>query len=181
MNPNRFTRPLISIRPLSVADAAVYRALRLRGLREHADAFTSSFDEVNAQPLSASEKRLAPGSGEILWGAFVDGTLAGTLGLNRETREKSRHKATLVAMFVAAEHAGRGIGRALVDVVIDHARHIGVELLVLTVTDNNDGARALYERAGFQNIGVEPDAIRVAGVSYGKRHMALQLPPLSAR
>jgi hypothetical protein len=36
----------MQIRRLEIsADAPLYRALRLRGLREHPDAFTSSFEE----------------------------------------------------------------------------------------------------------------------------------------
>ena len=33
------------IRPLTVSDAAPYRTLRLRAMREHAEAFTSSYEE----------------------------------------------------------------------------------------------------------------------------------------
>ncbi len=110
-----------------------------------------------------------------MWGAFVDGTLAGVVGMTRETRLKNRHKATLVAMYVAPEYGGQGLGLALVNNVVQTARIAGVELLVLTVTDTNRQAAALYARAGFAPFGVEPDAIRVNGVPFGKQHMYLQL------
>ncbi|MGH8846759.1 MAG: GNAT family N-acetyltransferase [Polaromonas sp.] len=163
------------IRQLQVPDAPVYQAFRLRGLREHPDAFTSSFEETSQRPLADAEKRLAATSTEKIWGAFVNGELAGMVGLNRETRLKNRHKATLVGMYVADEYTGRGIGRALVDTVLQDARACGVELIVLTVTDGNREACALYTRAGFLPFGTEPDAIRVNGISFGKQHMYLQL------
>lgn len=166
-----------TIRQLQTSDAAAYRSLRLRGMREHPDAFTSSFEEVEAEAPSALEKRLADGSNATLWGAFAGNELVGAVGLNREHRSKNRHKATLVAMFVAREQTGQGIGRALVDAVLQHARATGIALIVLTVTDTNEGARRLYAAAGFRDIGIEPDAVRVNDQSFGKRHMFLQLPP----
>jgi RimJ/RimL family protein N-acetyltransferase len=165
----------MQIRRLEISDAPVYRELRLRGLREHPDAFTSSFEEESVRSLADTEKRLSPASETTMWGAFVEGALAGVVGMTRETRLKNQHKATLVAMYVAPEYAGRGLGLALVQTVIQAAKAARLELLVLTVTDTNKQAAAVYARAGFASFGVEPDAIRVNGVPFGKQHMYLQL------
>ena len=163
------------IRRLTPADAAGYQRFRLRGLREHPEAFTSAYEEVALQPLSTPERRLAS-LDEKVWGAFEGGTLAGMIGLNHETRLHNRHKATLVGMYVAQEFAGGGLGQALIQTVLQEARNCLVELIVLTVTEGNQAALALYRRAGFAAFGTEPDAVRVQGSSYGKVHMALQLP-----
>mgnify|MGYP003410426199 CR=1 FL=1 len=48
-----------TIRLLLPTDAASYRALRLRALSEHPEAFTSSFDEETVRPLSWSTQRRA--------------------------------------------------------------------------------------------------------------------------
>ena len=167
----------MQIRRLQLTDAPLYRAFRLRGLREHPDAFTSSFEEENLRPLADTERRLAAAGSEKLWGTFVNDELAGMVGLSHETRAKNRHKACLVGLYVASEFTGRGLGRALLDAVLKEARACGLEGLVLTVTDSNRAACALYTRAGFTAFGIEPDAIRVEGFSFGKQHMHLQLPP----
>jgi ribosomal protein S18 acetylase RimI-like enzyme len=164
----------MEIRRLTLDDAAAYRTLRLRSFREHPEAFTTSYEELEQQPLADSEKRMSAANIKF-WGAFEDGRLVGYVGLDRETRAKCRHKATLVSMYVAPEFAGRGIGRALVDALLAQAREDGLELIVLTVTDGNDKAAQLYERCGFRSFGVEPHAIKVDGRAFGKNHMYLLL------
>ena len=156
------------------SDAPAYRPLRLRALREHPEAFTSSYEENADAPLADTEKRLASATA-TLWGAFEGEALCGAVGLDRETRAKNRHKASLVAMYVAPEHGGRGVGRMLVNALVQEARAERLELLVLTVTEGNHSAIQLYERAGFQTWGTEPRAIKVAGRAYSKNHMYLHL------
>ncbi len=129
----------MDIRRLTPADASAYRALRLRAFREHPEAFTTSFEELEQQPPGETQKRLVAADAAF-WGAFNDGALCGYVGLDRESRVKCRHKATLVGMYVAPEHAGGGVGRALVDALLAHARASGLELLVLTVTEGNSRA-----------------------------------------
>ena len=157
------------------ADAAVYREFRLRGLREHPEAFTSSFEEDVGKPIAATEARLAADGDTAMWGAFVAGVLAGGIGLSRERRLKNRHKADIVAMYVSPEYARRGIGRALLEHAIAYARGAAVEQLTLTVTQTNAAARELYAAAGFVTFGIEPRAIKVAGEYFAKEHMILFL------
>ena len=160
------------IRMLGPADATLVRSLRLRALREHPDAFTSSYEQDRDLPLEATAQRLAA---HPFWGAYHHAELCGFVGLERERRPKGRHKATVMGMYVAPEAGNQGVGRRLLDALIAHARSNGVESLVLTVTDGNERAFRLYESAGFRSFGIEPDAIRIAGRPYAKNHMQLNL------
>jgi len=162
----------MQIRRLAAADALSYRALRLRALREHPDAFTSSWEDDRGQPVEGAAARL---SNHAFWGAFQGAELYGFVGLEREPRAKNRHKATVVGMYVAPEVAGQGVGRALLAALLAHARAEGLGSLVLTVTEGNARAQDLYLAAGFRSFGVEPDAIRVDGASCAKNHMHLDL------
>jgi len=165
----------MSVRILNSADAAAFRELRLRALKEHADAFTSSYEEEVRKPLAATEERLGAGD-NTFWGAFVDGQLQGMVGLSREPRAKNRHKGDVVAMYVAPESGRRGLAKALLQAVIDHARNvIGLEQLVLSVTHSNHAAAGLYRTTGFVRFGVEPRAIKVAGEYFDKERMILFL------
>lgn len=169
---------MVQIRVLTPADASDYRALRLRMLREHPDAFTSSYEEESQHPLPVTEARLASPR-VTFWGAFIDGTLRGMVGLDREARAKNRHKATVVGMYVAPEAAGLGLGRALLQALVAQARAEPLTLLVLTVTEGNAKPQRLYEDCGFRSFGIEPKAIQVAGTYFAKNHMALDLTATS--
>jgi ribosomal protein S18 acetylase RimI-like enzyme len=162
------------VRMMGPADALLYRSLRLRALREHPDAFTSSYEQDREQPVEASAQRLAA---HPFWGAYQHGELYGFVGLQRELRARNRHKACVMGLYVAPELAGRGVARALLAALIAHARLNGLESLVLTVTDGNQRAQRLYEAAGFRSFGVEPDAIRIGGRAYAKNHMQMNLGP----
>ncbi|MRD46963.1 GNAT family N-acetyltransferase [Caenimonas koreensis DSM 17982] len=166
----------MEIRRLGPDDAPAYRALRMRALWEFPEAFTSSFEEDQKQPIEAWEVRLSS-EHMIFWGALQGEQLCGMVGMERERRAKSRHKATMIGMYVAQEFFGTGMGRALVDVLLDHARAIGLEVVVLTVTEGNTVATNLYERAGFRSFGIEPRAIKVEGRLFGKNHMYIELNP----
>jgi arylformamidase len=165
----------MQIRQLTRDDAAEYLALRLRALREHPDAFRSSFEEESAKNVEWSAHRLAGGDGFFL-GAFESGTMIGTVGVQTEARTKLRHQATVIGMYVAAEHARHGVGRALVDACIARSRDIGtLETLILTVTSANAQAVRLYRRAGFVEYGREPRTMRIGDRYYDKTMMVLDL------
>ena len=164
----------MEIRRLTADDAPAFRVLRLRALQEHPDAFTSSYEEDVNHPLQVALARLTSPL-YAFWGAFQGTELYGMVGLEHEPRPKNRHKGTVIAMYVAREIAGQGVGRALLQALLAHARSQGIASLVLTVTEGNAHAQRLYTGAGFRSFGVEPDAIRVAGRSFAKNHMHLDL------
>ena len=173
------TSPPINIRPLGPADAAEYQALRLRGLLESPEAFGSTYEEDVALPPEEVARRLDPAGGpaaRVVLGAFSGGALVGMATCIQDHKLKSRHKATVLGMYVAAEARGRGVGRALLEHLIAEARAWpGVERLTLTVVERATAARALYHAAGFRRFGLEPDGLRDGGVRDAVEHLALDL------
>ncbi len=158
--------------------AAEYRELMLQAYADHPDAFTSSVGERAAMPLSGWEKRLdvEPDAGERVYGAIVDGRLAGAVGLSFEPREKARHKAHIFGMYVPRRSRNQGLGAMLVRAALAGARERPeVKLVQLTVTDVNHAARSLYEKHGFVAFGTEPFAVAVDGGYVAKLHMSCAL------
>ena len=52
-------------------------------------------------------------------------------------------------LVVAPQYEGRGVGRALMDAVTDHARQHGMTTITLDTGAANTKARAFYARLGF--------------------------------
>jgi ribosomal-protein-alanine N-acetyltransferase len=57
---------------------------------------------------------------------------------------------------VRPEHRGAGFGRALVEAALGHARAAGARTALLEVRRSNLGARRLYTRLGFAQVGERP-------------------------
>lgn len=163
------------VRQLEVQDAPRYRALRLAGLRAFPHAFRSDYEDALAQPASWAEKRLAT-PGDTFFGAFVGDELVGAVCLRLQEGKKIRHAAELKALVVDPNQQARGIGRALVAHLIDHARSLGyVRQISLTVSDGNTRAERLYDAFGFKQFGFEPDAFLDEGRYWAKQHRQLIL------
>jgi ribosomal protein S18 acetylase RimI-like enzyme len=105
-----------------------------------------------------------------------DGQWLGVVSVEREMgREKRRHIAWLVRMYVTQAAAGKGIGRALLLAGIEGARHMpGIAKLNLTVAASNARAIALYESAGFRVFSREADAFRNG--AQGNEELSMTLP-----
>jgi GNAT superfamily N-acetyltransferase len=61
--------------------------------------------------------------------------------------------AELISMWVDPAYRGQGIGRRLVEHVLDWARSNGANSVSLWVTESNSPAIELYARCGFRSTG----------------------------
>ena len=66
-------------------------------------------------------------------------------------------EAYLQELYVVPELRGQGIGRALLEAAMGRAREAGAEYMDLGTSEDDTGARALYESAGFTNREGGPD------------------------
>ena len=166
---------MVQVRSLSGADAAAFQACRLEALRRHPCAFAASFDEEALRSLDEVAARLEQGAA---FGAFMDGALVGTAGFAMPALAlalaKKCHKGVLWGVYVRAAARGRGVGRLLVEQVIEHARG-RVEQLHATVVTSAAAARQLYRDLGFRVYGLEPRGLKVAGRCFDQELMVLLL------
>jgi ribosomal protein S18 acetylase RimI-like enzyme len=165
--------PQVQIRRLVSADAALYRDIRLEGLRCSPEAFGSTFEAENAQPLTFFSERLG---GSAAFGAFYGSELVGIARLLIHEGQKEAHKGLLVGMYVRPSARNAGVARRLVETIVEFARQ-RVELVQLSVVSENDQARRLYERLGFLEYGIEKKALKQDGRYYDEVLMAKDLKP----
>lgn len=111
------------------------------------------------------ERRLLEGlkgdPGHLMLSCFVDGRLAGNCSMQLFDKRKICHRAS-VAIALYRAYWGLGIGTAMFETMIELARERGVSQMELEYIEGNERGRALYEKMGFVQYGVHPDAIRLA-------------------
>ena len=148
--------PPVSLRALAAADAAAYNDFFRSGVLAHPDTLRISPADIAARPFTT-----AHGSeGTTFVAQSEAGSWLGVVTVEREPgREKRRHIAWILRMYVAA--SGVGVGRKLLRAAIARARELpDVAKLNLTVAAHNVRAVGLYESEGFRSIAREEDAFR---------------------
>jgi ribosomal-protein-alanine N-acetyltransferase len=105
--------------------------------------------------------------------ARVDGELVGYAGVSRLGR-KAPYEYEIHTIGVDKRHQGQGIGRGLLDGLLDIAA--GGEVFLEVRTDNA-AAIALYESAGFTVMGLRKRYYRISGAdAYTMRRPAVKEP-----
>lgn len=148
-----------TFRQLTATDAAAFRALRLAGLLEAPTAFGSSYASEKDNTVEDFAGIIARNH---MVGAFVGDELAGVAGFYRSTGEKNEHRGNVWGVYVEPVHRGAGIARRLIEMQLEHARSVVLQVHLCVVTDNVAAVR-LYEGLGFVSYGTEPRALRVGG------------------
>ena len=147
-----------SVTPLSEQDSAAYNEFFRQGAVAHPDTLRISPADIAAAPF----RTVHPAGGVTLAARDSTGAWLGVVTLERESgREKRRHIAWVLRMYVPDANGGRGIGRELLRSAVAAARELpGVSKVNLTVAAHNVHAVRLYESEGFRAFSREPDAFR---------------------
>jgi RimJ/RimL family protein N-acetyltransferase len=145
------------IRQLQAADAAEYRDLRLEALEKCPEAFSSSHAEDEGLPVARYEAAIAT---NIILGGFRYAHLQGVIALARSNSVKMHHRMTISGIYVREAERGKGLSDELVQAARKFALD-GIESIYYRVPSNNKNAVALCQRSGFEQIGIEPHAIRL--------------------
>jgi ribosomal protein S18 acetylase RimI-like enzyme len=132
----------LAIRSASDADAdAIGRLLH---------DFNTEFDEPtpSSAVLAGRLQRLMAGGDTtvILGGDGPDGLVVLRF---RQAIWTDALECWLAELYVAPQQRGQGLGRALLEAAVDHARQRGADRIELATGLDDTAARSLYERLGF--------------------------------
>ena len=149
----------IEIRSLDASHARSFRVLRQKALREFPEAFSLTYTEERDTPWSDYLQRFSAEwtSGDsVILGAFRQEELVGAIGLRRWEREKLRHKSYIWVFFVDPAARRAGIGKRLFSTALQYAAELtDLEQIQLSVSTENQTARAIYVASGFEPFGRE--------------------------
>ncbi|MBM7578123.1 GNAT family N-acetyltransferase [Jeotgalibacillus terrae] len=165
----------MKIRKLHEKDAEKYFYIRLESLKNNPEAFATSFDEEQHQPIELYVNRLKSDT-SITLGAFHNEQLIGIITIVKSIKQKLMHRAEIVSTYVTPGSRGNQTGKKLVTQALDEIRNIpGVEQVYLTVESNNIAAKKLYESVGFELFGTDRKAMKYEGQYFDIDHMVLYL------
>ncbi|WP_299547072.1 GNAT family N-acetyltransferase [uncultured Tateyamaria sp.] len=163
---------MFSYRLLGIEDAQAWLVLRQEGATIAPSGFLVTEAESRAMTVEMASNVLAYGG---LRGVFDDDALVGFCGYRPQRTERTRHRAELGPFYVTPDFQGTGAAQAMMRGVLDEARVGGVVQIELSVAPENTRAIAFYERQGYEQFGVLPDAIRENGTSEDALLYRLQL------
>lgn len=164
---------MFHISEITSSHALLYKSFFLQGLIDDEDNFRISPHDEMLSPFPTLDQ-----VDSFTLGAFVNKEWAGVVSFERDgaTREKLRHKGTLFRMLVGKEYRGHGLGKQLIQAVIERVkRHTDIEQINLTVIADNTGAKKLYESFGFRTFSAEERAIKWKGRYFTEEQMVLRL------
>ncbi len=130
------------------------RRIRLAALADSPWAFAETYDTALAmddERWAQFANRHSQGSLQAIFVADSKKGWRGVAGGYRSSAADST--VNLVGMWVAPQVRGNGVGRRLVDAIVDWSRDVGADRVELWVTIGNDPARRLYESYGFREVG----------------------------
>jgi GNAT superfamily N-acetyltransferase len=108
------------------------------------------FDEGAAR--TALDNLLADGSLGKVWLIYLDSAAAGYIVLTfGYSLEFDGRDAFVDELYIAEDHRRKGLGGLALRLVEDTCRTMGVRALHLEVNRENHRARAVYEKAGFED------------------------------
>jgi len=137
------------IREMKLSDAE----LLLDHIKSHAEEGTNLLIEPDEVPRSVSQEReilrIYFGKGRKMIVAVMDGMVVGSADVRIGGMNKTKHAASF-GIAVRRGYRGLGIGKAMMEYLMDRAVSNGAKKLWLSVFSTNLNAISFYESLGFR-------------------------------
>lgn len=146
----------MEVRLATLEDTEGIRAIYNREVLEG----TATFD---LRPRSPEEQRawLTDRSGAHAVVVAVEGREVLGFGSLSGYRDRPAYRTSVEdSVYVGAGHQGRGVGRAVLEALVDSATQRGFHTVLARITDGNEASVRLHERCGFTVVGVEREVGR---------------------
>lgn len=148
------------IRPVQDADLPALLAFWNPIIRDTTIIFSSELRTEQSLGAMIATRRAA---GREMLVAEAEGMVLGMATYDQFRGGNGYVHAMEHTVLLAPEARGKGIGRALMTAIADHARARGAHTMVAAVASENAGGIAFHQAIGFQRVGLLPQSGRKFG------------------
>lgn len=150
----------MQVRPAAMADAEALRAIYNREVLETTHTFDLEPRTLEEQQAWIREREGALG----VVVAEIEGVVAGFASLSAYRPRPAYRTSVESSVYVAESARGAGVGRALMEELIDLATQRGFHTIIARIVGGHDASIGLHHSCGFQVVGTE----REVGRKFGK-------------
>lgn len=146
----------MDVRLATLGDAEGIRAIYNREVIEG----TATFD---LRPRSSEDQRdwLTDRDGAHAVVVAVEGPVVVGFGSLSPYRDRPAYRTTVEdSVYVDPAHQGRGVGRGVLEMLLDTATQHGFHTVIGRISGANEASVALHHRCGFETVGVEREVGR---------------------
>ncbi len=151
---------MLTIRPAKSDD--------LKAITEiYNEAILTTDATFDVEPKTDSEQRAwfaKHGPRNPILVAELDGVVVGWASLSEWSDRCAYSDTAEISAYVKQEFRGRGIGRRLMEAIIQEGEKVGLHTVIARITEGNKQSIHLHESLGFEHIGI----MREVGKKFGR-------------
>ena len=142
--------PSLTVRPAGPADADAICRIYNQGIEDR----LATLETELRTPAERLEWMAVRGPRHPVIVATSGDEVVGWASLNRFNSRPAYDRVADLSVYVERAWRGRGVGRRLLEEVIEAARKLDYHKMVLAAFPTNAAGMALYERLGFSRVGI---------------------------
>jgi L-amino acid N-acyltransferase YncA len=96
--------------------------------------------------------------------AEADGSVAGWGSLSKWSDRCAYADTAEISLYVAEHYQGKGVGKKLMQAIMDEGRKVGHHSILSRIAEGNDASVRLHESFGFEHVGI----MKEVGRKFGK-------------
>ena len=97
--------------------------------------------------------------------AEEDCNILGWAALSKYSTRCAYSDTAEISLYVKDEHRGRGIGKKLMEKIIQEGEKADLHVVLARITEGNEKSIYLHESVGFEHVGI----MKEVGMKFGKR------------
>jgi len=154
----------ITYRKVLPTECELYRAIRLESLKEYPNSYGSVYAEQMVKAKLGFESNIEnQDRKQFIIGAFDGDKLIGICGFYGMDDERFKHQGELIQMYVKANYQGCQIGFNLLEATVKEAFLLEeLKQIELGVFSSSPAALRIYQKAGFEEFGLQKDCLKTA-------------------